>query len=308
MRYVVVVAVLGAACFSEATPIGSADDDGTEGSDGTSATTDATTTGTDPSDADTTRGSDDADTTGTATSASTTGVAPRCGDGDIDVGEECDDGNATELDGCTAVCTNGPRPLQLELVPPPPVAGDSQTVDATESCHTGDGQLRVLGGLGGWRGGVDANNAWTVSLGGACMQIGLDASGASIVLAPDPMILTEHGYNVGQIDQWMLQCPEGAVPIGIDSRIFGGAPPNITAVRVHCGMAFVDPAAQTGVRVDPIGPSPWTMANDTGDERMSMCPTNTIAVGFRGDFDAEAAAIYTLGALCAAPTVPFGPE
>jgi cysteine-rich repeat protein len=30
---------------------------------------------------------------------------PRCGDGIVDVGEECDDGNASPFDGCTNACT-----------------------------------------------------------------------------------------------------------------------------------------------------------------------------------------------------------
>lgn len=33
-------------------------------------------------------------------------VLPFCGDGKLDPGEECDDGNTTDGDGCSAVCTN----------------------------------------------------------------------------------------------------------------------------------------------------------------------------------------------------------
>lgn len=302
MRVVTVVAMLACGCFAEAPPVGS-DGDGS----GDATTVDTANTETGPGDSSTTRDATEADASD-ETSAGTTDAQPRCGDGELDAPEACDDGNAIELDGCTPQCAIGPRPLHLELVPPPETVGGSQVVNETESCETGDGQPRVLGGLAGWRGGVDVDNAWTVSLGGSCLQIGLDESGQNIVLAPDPTMLTEHGYNVGQIDQWMLQCPEGAVPIGIDSRVYGGAPPNIVAVRIHCAMAFVDPAAQTGVRIEPLGPSPWTMANPNDDERSSMCPTGTIAVGFRGDFNEINAAIYSLGPLCAAPVVPFGPE
>ena len=31
-------------------------------------------------------------------------AAPRCGDGHLDAGEECDDGNAVNNDGCTNTC------------------------------------------------------------------------------------------------------------------------------------------------------------------------------------------------------------
>ncbi|MCA9222553.1 MAG: DUF4215 domain-containing protein [Planctomycetales bacterium] len=36
------------------------------------------------------------------------GFGPRCGDGKVDAGstEECDDGNATNGDGCSAACLN----------------------------------------------------------------------------------------------------------------------------------------------------------------------------------------------------------
>ncbi len=32
-------------------------------------------------------------------------LGPRCGDGSLDTGEDCDDGNATDGDGCSATCT-----------------------------------------------------------------------------------------------------------------------------------------------------------------------------------------------------------
>lgn len=305
MRFVVVVAVLASGCFTEAPPVGS---DGSDGSDGTSTTSDVATTEGGPADTSTMSGSAEAESSSAMTSGSTTDVAPECGNGEVEGSEECDDGNAMQVDGCTAACVIGPRPLRLELVPPPPVVGASGVVSATESCETGDGQTRALAGLGGWRGGVDAGNAWTVSARGGCQQIAVDPNGETIALAPDPTMLAEHGNNVGQIDQWMLQCPAGAVPIGIDSRVYAGDTPNIVAVRVQCGMPVLDPAAQTGMRVEPLQPSPWTMAAASNDERSSMCPTDTIAVGFRGDFNAADAAIYTLGALCAQPVVPFGPE
>lgn len=40
-----------------------------------------------------------------SSSSSSTGDAPVCGNGSVELGEECDDGNASDLDACTATCT-----------------------------------------------------------------------------------------------------------------------------------------------------------------------------------------------------------
>jgi cysteine-rich repeat protein len=56
---------------------------------------------------------------------------PACGDGTVDAGEDCDDGNTTNGDGCSATCENEPPP------PPPPACGDG-TVDAGEDCDDGN--------------------------------------------------------------------------------------------------------------------------------------------------------------------------
>ncbi len=53
---------------------------------------------------------------------------PCCGDGNIDAGETCDDGNTTSGDGCSATCT---------IEPPPPCCGDG-TIDAGETCDDGN--------------------------------------------------------------------------------------------------------------------------------------------------------------------------
>ncbi|HEY8377729.1 MAG TPA: DUF4215 domain-containing protein, partial [Nannocystis sp.] len=43
-------------------------------------------------------------TTGSSTTSSTTAPAPECGDGIVDPGEDCDDGNDDDDDGCTNNC------------------------------------------------------------------------------------------------------------------------------------------------------------------------------------------------------------
>ena len=57
---------------------------------------------------------------------------PCCGDGHLDSGEACDDGNTANGDGCSATCT-------IEVPPPPPdcTCGDGH-LDAGEACDDGN--------------------------------------------------------------------------------------------------------------------------------------------------------------------------
>jgi cysteine-rich repeat protein len=77
---------------------------------------------------------DDGNTTnGDGCSASCTTETPPpphacCGDGHLDAGEQCDDGNTTNGDGCSATCT-----IELPPPPPPPCCGNG-TIDAGEQC------------------------------------------------------------------------------------------------------------------------------------------------------------------------------
>ncbi|MCA9660244.1 MAG: choice-of-anchor L domain-containing protein [Myxococcales bacterium] len=70
----------------------------------------STTTGeTDSTSASATDGTDSS-TTMMATDSSTTGDPGICGDGQLDPGEQCDDGNNEDGDGCEADCTLPPEP------------------------------------------------------------------------------------------------------------------------------------------------------------------------------------------------------
>ncbi|MBK9756225.1 MAG: DUF4215 domain-containing protein [Nannocystis sp.] len=106
----------------------------------TGTATDAATT-----DASTTDATTDASTTDASTTAST-GVQPGCGDGNVDPGEACDDGNDIDTDACTnackdAVCGDG-------ILGPGEACDDGNQIDdddctnmcAAASC--GDGKLQ----------------------------------------------------------------------------------------------------------------------------------------------------------------------
>ncbi|HEX5061822.1 MAG TPA: DUF4215 domain-containing protein [Kofleriaceae bacterium] len=54
-----------------------------------------------------------------------------CGNGQLDAGEQCDDGNTTNGDGCSATCTTETPP------PPQPCCGDGH-IDSGEQCDDGN--------------------------------------------------------------------------------------------------------------------------------------------------------------------------
>jgi cysteine-rich repeat protein len=62
--------------------------------------------------------------------ATVTPPPPVCGDSVMDEGEECDDGNTTNGDGCSSDC-------MTEIAPPPPVCGDG-AMDEGEECDDGN--------------------------------------------------------------------------------------------------------------------------------------------------------------------------
>ncbi|MCA9657262.1 MAG: DUF4215 domain-containing protein [Myxococcales bacterium] len=78
----------------------------TTGTTGTGTGTTTGTTGGSNSDSDSTSTSTSGSTTmATETGGETTGTDPFCGDGAVDDGEECDDGNDVDTDMCTNACT-----------------------------------------------------------------------------------------------------------------------------------------------------------------------------------------------------------
>jgi cysteine-rich repeat protein len=85
----------------------------------------------------------DSSTTTTTASTTTTTVPPSCGDGVLDVGEECDDGNPIATDGCTNACTtcgNGLETAPEECDDGNLASGDGCDADCTATA-CGDGAV-----------------------------------------------------------------------------------------------------------------------------------------------------------------------
>lgn len=62
--------------------------------------------------------------------------SPVCGNGAVENGEECDDGNTTDGDGCNSVCKNEPSPdlPQPPLQPSPTAECGNGTIETGEEC------------------------------------------------------------------------------------------------------------------------------------------------------------------------------
>jgi cysteine-rich repeat protein len=72
---------------------------------------------------------DDGNTVSGDGCSSTCTIEPVCGNGKLEAGEQCDDGNTVDGDGCSHSCTLEP--------PPPPVCGNGK-LEIGEQCDDGN--------------------------------------------------------------------------------------------------------------------------------------------------------------------------
>lgn len=104
--------LVAAGCFSEGGSTSGADDGATSAMATTAAATGASEATTAPGSASgsaTTESGDDADTT------AGTSAGPMCGDGNVDPGEACDDGDDDDANGCTRTCVESGSQLWLNI-------------------------------------------------------------------------------------------------------------------------------------------------------------------------------------------------
>src|SRR3989339_1199912 len=81
-----------------------------------------------------------------ASSSSTSSVAPRCGDGFLDPGEECDDGNPRNGDYCSVLCRwEGLERCANNIIEPPEQCDDGNTRDG-DGCSRFCRTEQILGG------------------------------------------------------------------------------------------------------------------------------------------------------------------
>src|SRR3989339_38783 len=81
-----------------------------------------------------------------ASSSSTSSIAPRCGDGFLDPGEECDDGNPRNGDYCSVLCRwEGLERCANNIIEPPEQCDDGNTRDG-DGCSRFCRTEQILGG------------------------------------------------------------------------------------------------------------------------------------------------------------------
>jgi cysteine-rich repeat protein len=143
----------------------------TTGGESTSSSTAATTDA-----SGTMSGGETSGTSGTGTSGtsgtSTTGVEPGCGDGIVDAGEACDDGNADDFDGCLSDCT------EVELLEPPAMEWKYYEIEGTK-CLDGS-----TAGFGVNHNPDSTNVMIYLEGGGACFSDACDFTAFSIPFVP----------------------------------------------------------------------------------------------------------------------------
>lgn len=308
-RWLVSLALVGAACFSESP----SDDGGGEGAHDSSAAHDdgseggaSTTSGSGSGSGGFDTGS--SETGGDASAGSSGGAMAVCGDGVRDDGEACDDAHDDPLDGCSAECTLAPRAVELTVANPPPPVGMSGAVAFTNSCYAiADGVPRVLRSLGGKIGGASLANSWTVSVGGDCSLLTLEAEGGvHLAIVDDATMLPEEGSQTPELATYAIACAPGDVAIGFTAKVYSGD--HIVDLRLACATPSLDADIPGGVRLDAAPPSAWTgAAGSGGGEQDAMCPMGAVMTGVRGDASEGDHAVWDLGPTCARASIVSGP-
>lgn len=190
---------------------------GATGSTGGPTTTDATTgtpTTGEPTTGAPTTGESTTTSPGTTVEPTTGAPAGVCGDGVVDDGEQCDDGNADPLDGCTKACAP-PRSCLDLYTDDPTLVDDTYAIDPE-----GDGApVELLCDMvnGGWtqvlRDGLSATDGWSGgqlsecgTLGGMLGGAGQFGSGATLekgfLLANVPHQQVRVHAELAIVDSW----------------------------------------------------------------------------------------------------------
>lgn len=187
------------------------------------ATTEAESTETDSE----TSGRDTGDETGDSNSTSATGETgesgetgetgdppePFCGDGAVDPGEECDDGNDNAFDGCRPDCT------LVELLDPPPMEWTYIEVPGTR-CMNGS-----PAGFGVSHNPDSSNVMIYLEGGGACFSDACDFTAFAIPFLPPSDGIFNRNNDTNPVNDWtMIYVPycTGDIHAGDAEQMLGG--------------------------------------------------------------------------------------
>lgn len=263
-------------------PTSGADSDSGDPGPTTDPTTDPTTTGnatTDPTGSETTAGNDEStgsDSTGSdPTDASSTGDPPEaCGDEIKQVNEDCDDGNADELDGCTSSCGLGPTAISYGMIVSTDLGGGSSTTgisDNTEECPPNHVLVGLQGDL--------TSEPWLGVIAGICRPAALTNTDPPEFATGGPAAeLTEHGGFDGG-GPWSTECGNDQAIVAVR----GGGGSVMDGLQIRC--ASIDTVGAAAAY--SLSPTPAARFEDLqGGAGGGMfgplaCPAGSIAAGLR---------------------------
>ncbi len=141
-------------------------------------------------------------------------VPPGCGDGVIDAGEECDDGNDDAFDGCRPDCT------AVELLDPPELEWTYYEIEGTR-CLDGS-----PAGFGVSWNPSSPNVMIYLEGGGACFNDACDFTAFSLPFVPPTDGIFDRGAAVNPVGDWtMIYVPycSGDIHAGDAQAELGGA-------------------------------------------------------------------------------------
>jgi cysteine-rich repeat protein len=252
----------------------------------------------------------------TAQTSSTSGsgggvVLPTCGDGDLDPGEACDDGNTSDFDGCKTNCR------VVEPIAAPPLEWTYVEVPGT---------LCMDGSTAGF--GVSINPASPNVMiylegGGACFNDACDFSAFSIPFIPPPDGIFNRSNTANPVKDWsMVYVPycSGDIHGGNKDTVLGGKTrhfrgyTNITKYLELWGATFRDPdtVLVTGISAggfgaglnfpqiaDAFGPGPqMVMIDDSGPPLSNMVIAPCLEQTFREVWGLDQTVLAACGADC----------
>ena len=127
------------------------------------------------------------------TEPGTTGPAePFCGDGNLDPGEECDDGNDDSFDGCLADCT------EVETLEPPELEWEYYEIPGTR-CMDGS-----PAGFGVSHNPASSNVMIYLEGGGACFSDACDFMAFSLPFVPPSDGIFSRGNDNNPVKDWTM--------------------------------------------------------------------------------------------------------
>jgi cysteine-rich repeat protein len=153
------------------------------------------------------------DTTDTTEATTMEPPMPFCGDGNVDPGEECDDGNDNDFDGCLADCT------QVELIDAPPMEWTYYEIPGTRCMN---------GSTAGFAVNYNPNSTNVMIYlegGGACFSDACDFTAFNIPFVPPIDGIFSRSNDNNPVNDWtMIYVPycTGDIHAGDAEAMLGG--------------------------------------------------------------------------------------